>query len=275
MWQELTLLHRETNSRAPALEGSGKLWRTCLREILFLEPGLSHVKAKRGTEAYRFLVEICSGLHSPLFGETEVFGQFRAFRESQNWDPLWESLLDAVELDVRKLRRLHLTDLGSQSYGSLARRHLPAGKPVVVVGAGHLTKELLPWLEGMKVSIAARNPAKAEQELQLPVASLASLVARPPASWIIAAPVSNQDLETLWEVSPAGVVLDFRGEEEFIQPKNAEKYLSLRALFEELEQVKILHENKRSAALAYAQELTQRREQAVVHRPYGWEDAFA
>ncbi len=275
MWQELTLVHRETGSRAKPLCGDGHLWRTCLRELLFLEPGSHAPEGKKGAQAYRLLVEICSGLHSPLFGETEVFGQFRAFRDSKTWDPRWLSLFDAVELDVRKLRREHLTDLGSQSYGSLARRHLPPDKPVVIVGAGRLTKDLLPWLEGFRITVTARNPKKASRELNQPVVSLQELIARPPASWLIAAPISNQDLQTLWEVSPAGTVLDFRGEEEIGPSEHVEKYLSLRALFLELERAKAHHEKIRGHALAYAAELAERREQAVVHRPYGWEDAFA
>ena len=41
------------------------------------------------------------------------------------------------------------------------------------------------------------------------------------------------------------------------------------------ESVRELHTRKRQEALAFASTLSVRRSHAVVHRPYGWEDAFA
>jgi glutamyl-tRNA reductase len=273
MWQELRLVHKNS-SQPVALRGSGLLWKTCLRELLFLDPACtgSGGEVYRGAEAHRFLVEICSGLHSPLFGETEVFGQFRAFRASEDWDARWEELLDAVEEDVRKLRRTHLVDIGSQSYGSLARRHLPDCGPVVIVGGGHLAEELLPWLGKRAVTVAVRDPAKVSFA---PAVSLAELAQeREPAHWLIAAPVSNEQLGGWWKKNPPRAVLDFRGEASF-EGAPAERYYALRTLFSELESVRELHARKRAEALAYAAALSERRAQAVVHRPYGWEDAFA
>jgi glutamyl-tRNA reductase len=287
MWQELVLVHRDSKAGEAPLEGSGQLWRTCLRELLFLDPGAEPLPAPgtlayRGLDAHRALVEICSGLQSPLFGETEVFGQFRAFRETAPLSPVWQSLLSAVEEDVRKLRRKFLTDIGSQSYGSLARRHLPAGSRVVVVGSGRLAKDLLPWLEGMQLTLVARSPEKAlewlpSSALALPLSALASSRADlANAHWVIAAPLPNEELDRYWEKNPAGLVLDFRGDQHFAEtPASASAYLGLRALYRELEAVKQLHERKKKDALAYAAELTKRHEQSVLHRPFGWEDAFA
>jgi glutamyl-tRNA reductase len=226
------------------------------------------------------LVEICSGLHSPLFGETEIFGQFRAFRVAQGaWDSRWNELLDAVEEDVRKVRRTHLVDIGSQSYGSLARRHLPDGEPVVIVGGGHLAQELLPWLGGRDVKVAVRDPAKVKFAVSI---SLGELKTRnvDGAHWLIAAPVTNEQLSDWWEKNPARTVLDFRGETSFeAAPENGRapfaRYYALRALFGELECVRELHTRKRDEALAYVATLSQRRGLTAVHRPYGWEDAFA
>lgn len=287
MWQELALIHRESQAGAEPLPGRGQLWRTCLRELLFLEPGLSleapaGAHLRRGLEAHRALVEICSGLHSPLFGETEVFGQFKAFRDSAPLGPHWESLLDAVEEDVKKLRRRFLTELGSQSYGSLARRHLPSPSRVVLVGSGRLAKEILPWLEGQSMALAARSPEKALEWLPAGTRaiSLSDLRNEDPflrgASWVIAAPLENAELEAFWEANAAHVVLDFRGDQRFAStPARAQAYLGLRALYQELEAVKQLHERKRAEAMKFAAELCARHANAVVHRPFGWEDAFA
>jgi glutamyl-tRNA reductase len=257
MWQELVLVHRDSKAGEKPLQGAGQLWRTCLRELLFLEPGTAprdfeNVQLRSGLDAHRALVEICSGLHSPLFGETEVFGQFKAFRDSHAVDPRWEPLLDAVEEDVRKLRRKFLTDIGSQSYGSLARRHLPAGSRVVVVGSGRLARDLLPWLEGMQITLAARAPEKAAEWLpanvgSLPLSSLlTSREGLAGAHWVVAAPVSNEELTSYWEKNPAGLVLDFRGDQHFSEtPEHAAAYLGLRALYRELEAVKQLHERRK------------------------------
>jgi len=288
MWQELVLVHRDSKAGQKPLEADGQLWRTCLRELLFLTPGTAlktlseDVQMRSGMEAHRALVEICSGLHSPLFGETEVFGQFKSFRETQVVDPRWHSLLDAVEEDVRKLRRKFLTDIGSQSYGSLARRHLPAESRVFVVGSGRLARDLLPWLDGMQVTLAARSPEKASEWLLSNMNSVSLLAlaqghqSHAGAHWVIAAPLANAELEAIWKNNPAGLVLDFRGDQHFTEtPEHAASYLGLRALYGELEAVKQLHERKKREALAFAAELTRRHETSVVHRPYGWEDAFA
>jgi len=288
MWQELVFVHRDSKASSPPLQGPGHLWRTCLRELLFLEPGdvpqlvSEDAQLHGGFEAHRKLVEICSGLQSPLFGETEVFGQFKAFRESQAFHPKWESLLTAVEDDVRKLRRKFLTDLGPQSYGSLARRHLPSGSQVIVVGAGRLARDLMPWLTEMKVRVVARHPEKTADWLPVSASTLglsllnSTIAELAGAHWIVAAPVSNEELESLWSANAPGLVLDFRGDQCFSQtPERASSYLGLRALYQELEAVKQLHERKKKEAISFAHELTKRHEQSVVHRPFGWEDAFA
>jgi glutamyl-tRNA reductase len=275
MWQDLAVAHRKSGTPAPELRGEGPRWKTCLRDLLFAPPGClpSGGELRRGLDAHRFLVEICSGLHSPLFGETEVFGQFRAFRAAQDWHPAWSELLDAVEEDVRKVRRTHLVDIGSQSYGSLARRHLPAGEPVVLVGAGRLALDLLPWLGERPVTVAVRDPAKVSFAHAV---SLEALPEATPAHWLIAAPVANEQLTGWWARRPARLVLDFRGEYSFEgTPPGCERYLALATLYAELESVRELHARKRAEALAYAAGLSRRRAEAVVHRPYGWEDAFA
>jgi glutamyl-tRNA reductase len=220
-------------------------------------------------------VEVCSGLHSPLLGETEIFGQFKAFRDAQVWHSAWDSLFDAVEEDVKKIRRTHLTNLGSQSYGSLTRKRLETGEPVVVVGAGRLAKDILPWLENHPVTLLVRNPAKVEG-WKGPMLSFSEALGSLPhkAAWLIAAPVSNDALETLWLESAPAKVLDFRGEAR-MESCPAPAYYDLTTLFAELELLRSAQAARREQAFKAASLLTRARETSVVHRPYGWEDAFA
>lgn len=278
MWQELSLVHGKPQNAMP----NGLVWKTCLRQIQFLPPGaqygvpVAEGEFFRGTQAHRFLVEVCSGLHSPLMGETEVFGQFRAFRESGIWHPAWIPMLDAVEEDVKKLRRLHLKNIGAQSYGSLARKRVPEGEPVVLIGAGLLAKDLAPWLEKNPVTLLVRNPEKREGWWEkFSVLSFSESENAPTnAHWVIAAPVKNENLVGLWQNRNPGTVLDFRGEEKFSEAPSA-TYFDLAALFGELESVRSGLAARRNLAMDEAAKLSQQREAGVYHRPFGWEDVFA
>lgn len=278
MWQELSLVHSKPRDTICA----GSVWRTCLRQIKFLPPGASYGlpvaegEFFSGIQAHRFLVEICAGLHSPLLGETEVFGQFRAFREAHTWHPAWLPLLDAVEEDVKKLRRQHLKSLGAQSYGSLARKRVPEGEPVVLVGSGLLAKDLIPWLERNPVTLLVRNPSKREgwwsKGTVLSYNESANLPKN--AHWILAAPVKNESMLDLWGDQKIGAVLDFRGESRF-DSCPAAIYFDLSSLFGELESVRSGLAARRASAMEAAFKYSQQREIGVYHRPYGWEDAFA
>jgi glutamyl-tRNA reductase len=277
MWQNLSLIHGKTDTLFPA---SALVWRTCLRQVQFLLPGsvygqpIAGGEIYSGTQAHRFLVEVCAGLHSPLLGETEIFGQFKTFRDQNLWHSAWNSLLDAVEEDVKKIRRNFLTNLGSQSYGSLTRKRLPEGAPVVVVGSGRLAQDILPWLDKKEVTVLARTPAKVIG-WKGKVASFEEVSSLPAdASWIIAAPISNEALRILWLAAAPGTVLDFRGESR-IENCPAPAYFDLTTLFAELELIRTSLATRREQALAAAQQLSATRESVVVHRPYGWEDAFA
>jgi glutamyl-tRNA reductase len=276
MWQELSIVHSKPDSQT----GVDLLWRTCLRQIHFLPPGsiygtpVSKGEFYRGIEVHRFLVEICSGLHSPLLGETEVYGQFRDFRASQKWPQHWNSLLDAVEEDVKKIRRTHLVNLGAQSYGSLARKRIQKELPVIIVGGGRLAEEILPWIDANQKFQGVRNPAKVKQREGVTLFNLEELSFLPKsAQWIIAAPISNSILKDYWRKLDPSLVIDFRGEEKF--DDLSMPYFDLTQLFGELETVRSSLEVKREQAKLAVLDLSKKREAEVLHRPYGWEDVFA
>lgn len=277
MWHELSLIHGKTETLFPA---SALVWRTCLRQVQFLNPGASYGQPiaggelYKGTQAHRFLVEICAGLHSPLLGETEIFGQFKTFRDQSVWHSAWNSLLDAVEEDVKKIRRTFLTNLGSQSYGSLTRKHLPESAPVVLVGSGRLAQDILPWLDKKEVTVLARSPEKVIG-WKGKVASYEEIEALPQnASWIIAAPISNEALQMIWTAAKPGTVLDFRGEAR-VENCPGSAYFDLTTLFAELELIRATLATKREQAMQAVEKISAARDTVVIHRPYGWEDAFA
>src|SRR5437660_360192 len=126
----LAIVNREpTNCEIPP--GSAT-WRTCLREVVF-DDAIEHAPAvSRGDgkfliegEAYRTVLEILCGLQSPMLGETQVMGQFKAFPATLGRDQAWLNRLGQRLLgDAREVRTLHLQGLGSRSYGSAVRRYL-------------------------------------------------------------------------------------------------------------------------------------------------------
>ena len=66
-------------------------------------------------------------------------------------------------IDAKRVRSRHLEGLGSQSYGGMVRQHLKGVPSVLVLGAGQLAEEILPWIVGKTdVAICARNPERAK-----------------------------------------------------------------------------------------------------------------
>ncbi len=207
---KLKLYHQAGgNSLDPLLNADGSVpffkWQTCLRSLvlapddfkgeLLQGAGQEAGEWLEGESAYRRLLEIACGLHSPLVGETEVFGQFKEAvqtRIEMTEQSVRRGSVDAMDVafaatlrqwskalieDVKLVRQKHLLDLGSQSYGSLVRREVrELNKPhIEFLGSGQLANEILPWLlKALKtdetgvpaVAVHARNVAKARARLE-------------------------------------------------------------------------------------------------------------
>ena len=147
----LEIVHREPGTQL--IPAGAPTWRTCLREISFSNGATSDrspsESARRLSEgdAYRVLLEILCGLQSPMVGETQVLGQFKAFLATLGHDQAWLGRLGQRLLgDAREIRTKYLQGLGSRSYGSAVRRHLAACRHAVLIGTGKLAQEVLPFL---------------------------------------------------------------------------------------------------------------------------------
>lgn len=233
-------------------------WQTCLRSLVLVPTDFSHSLISENEDgewledefAYRRLLEIVCGLHSPLVGETEVFGQFKdavqthidSIEASQNsalqiaFASTLRQWAKALIEDVKLVRQKHLLDLGSQSYGSLVRREVrELAKPQIeFLGSGQLATEILPWLmKALKtdevgaavVSVHARNLSKARERLEKatsetiqffgldhgPLVREAAVVNT--RVLIIAAPMSSQDISA-WarDLVHYDLIIDLRGE---------------------------------------------------------------
>jgi glutamyl-tRNA reductase len=264
------------------------VWKTCRRQIFFLNlESMDKVEVKAqdqlfsSVQAQAFLAEILCGLHSPLIGETEVFGQFKSWwkelPDNLDWKIRHQSKIDNLFYLVKNIREKILCGQGSPSYGSLLRRQLGKEENVDVLGAGHLVQEIIPWIqEGRKLRIWCRNPEKVQTlfpELQvLPFSSLEKLS----DCLVIAAPISHGKLDT-WllerKFNKGNKLFDFRVDSTSFMPTGEPQvHWRLNDFFsqsEEYHQAKIeLLSRCRQMIEAWHQE--QERKSQI--RPYGWDD---
>ncbi len=301
MLDELVLIHSKIpgSGRAQPLP-LGLEWKTCLRKIRFLNRSEYWLTAKsispdveiyRGHEAYRFLLEIICGLHSPLLGETEVLGQFRDFCRKAEfpataWGHFLQQLTEDLLSDAKRIRHEHLRNLGSQSYGSLVRRIFLKNNPsLAVLGSGHLVREMLPWLaDQFHVRVFYRSPKPAE-ELQreypqieiVEIQSGQTAWSGPETGLIIAAPLSSEWIEDWVSAQSTSFVktIDLRGESANDPVTVKGELIDLAAFFATLN-----HDRQRAeicvrAAGKEAGRLAERYRHQMQCRPFGWEDLCA
>ena len=272
------------------------LWQTCLRKIAFgASDSMGEIKIEAGDQilagedAYRFCLEVICGLHSPLVGETEVFGQFKNAADS--WvipaGPFgleMRRFIRSIIEDAKKIRSAHLSDLGSQSYGSLLRRELRGVGELTIVGAGHLTGEILPWIskDGIKVKVAVRNlPKTMELQAKFPNAKfvqLGSEAGNLSGALILSAPVT-----AAWTKSWLGdradqikLVADLRGEST-VDPLKLDKarVLGLNEIMSRISSNQKIIARRRDDALEAIEKAVEVRGRSIENRPFGWDDVCA
>lgn len=156
------------------LATTGPLLDTCLRRLACgLAPRPAALPALLdggellvGRAAYRLLLEVATGLRSAVAGETNVFGQLREaisrFQQHGDADEArrLRPLLDQLLRDTREIRQQALQGIGGHSYGSLVRRLLAAGSGdrVLFIGAGELTRSMLPLFRQHETALWNRSP---------------------------------------------------------------------------------------------------------------------
>lgn len=298
MLDELVIIHsKRAADKQPLRLPLGLQWNTCLRQIAILnraELGLtrnlitSGQEVYRAHEAYEFLLQIVCGLHSPIVGETEVMGQFREFSlrtefPTTAWGHFLRQFTNDLLTDAKRIRHQHFRSSGSQSYGSLARRSLKQLSSVTFLGAGQLTKDMLPWLlEHHDVTVANRNLPNAaalrETYPQIKITDLQSETADAgEAALIVAAPLSAEQVAQ-W-VARQSIrfvkILDLRGESATDPLTLTGEVIDLQAFFELLNE-----ERQRAKELAQTAELeiarlAERHLRQMQCRPFGWEDLCA
>lgn len=133
----------------------------------------SQYEIRTAEDAYRFLLQVSTGLASQIRGETDVFGQIKdAWKEFQKTpcetaltlDPWMQRLFE----DTKDIRARFLQNIGSDGYGSLIRKLLkrtaPRGpeEPILLVGAGKIAQSIAPWLLPNEIWIWNRSEKNRE-----------------------------------------------------------------------------------------------------------------
>lgn len=305
------------NALAKIQEGPHFRWETCLRTIAIFPDHMSDVSGDlsdsisgnlellSGEEAYEKLLELICGLHSPILGETEVFGQFKdavqkflaSNTQSDSFDQAFRAWANGLLEDAKLVRRSHLQNLGSQSYGSLVRRELRefGSSAVDILGAGRLVCDILPWISkksdrvANEITVHCRDLVKAHAALNPHIAPGSSLVleslAAPsknknvalPSILLIAAPLTSaQILDWMRKRNVSyQLILDLRAtsNEDFLETERlTQRYLSLDEVFKSIHLAKKALSERRDEALLAVKSRRLARESMALHRPFGWDD---
>jgi glutamyl-tRNA reductase len=294
----LAILHREPEQEierellqtSPLPQAALPVWRTCLREVIFLDESHASFAATAAGQhlteghAYRLLLEILCGLQSPMTGETQVLGQFKSFLASLGKDqPMLSRLGQRLLTDARDVRTRHLQGLGSRSYGSAVRRDLAGCSQAVVIGTGKLTAEVLPFLADAGRAVdqwgRAESADRHEGVRYCPLATIDSVdTSELPTALIIAAPVPADVVERV-AAKYVGLlrVIDLRADVGS-RPLTFDAHVEVISLQDLFARMHTAQESAVPHIEAARQEIAWRTRQYELRdetRPFGWDDLCA
>lgn len=295
MFSKWGLIHRSGHGQKLEDLRPGLMWKTCLRQICIVPDvhNLSELAAEddlilEGERAYGFLLAVICGLHSPLAGETEVLGQFKEFCAQVDWQQqpdlaFFREISQQLIIDAKRVRTEYLNGLGSQSYGSLARRWMAGLDHIHILGAGRLIQDILPWIAKSKtqVSLYVRNPEKTMQadwfQAFAEKVEVRELSQHSPESGgvIIGAPLSAREIENWLDSAAIELILDLRGDSEEDRISSRYRVQNLKKAFAEIKSNKGTIERVKVRAFAEIQSLAAEKLQSQKVRPFGWDDICA
>lgn len=302
--EDILLVHRKSNINFDEgfdeLFAEAAIFGTCIRKMLFCDEAdlLAYQEALRpedqilrGEKAISFLLEILCGLHSPIIGETQVFGQFKQFVDDRKklGDILFgdhQKWLNFIMAEVKKVRTEHIVGLGSQSYGSLIRRNTKDLDSVAICGSGQLALEILPWLAHKKsIQMICRDPSKLQafehkyENLKVDTYNNAFIHGE---ALVIAAPITDERIVELLNKQDTRpkYIYDLRGEENQLQEIIASQfshitYTGLHKFFAEIEETKKDTTLKLEAVKQVLLEKAIAFKNRTELRPLGWDDICA
>ena len=292
MLDNLLLVHHKKTKKQPVFNELGSKWlgwETCLRAIGFSHGAMikndseipEGAELYQGPNAYSFALEVICGLHSPMVGETEVYGQFKELLDTAYQHHQYKPLVQWLEMlnsDAKQVRRLYLKNLGSFSYGSVLRRKCRDHQELHFIGAGSFVKELLPWVAktDKTITIYARSVERAKNQLsefldRIEVKALSSDLRISSGGVVVCAPIKAKTLLPILGSEQISVI-DLRGESRHDGLQLNSSVYSLDEMFEEIKLTQKTAKNKIQSAKKLIQQLALEKNNMMLHRPYGWHD---
>lgn len=230
-----------------------------------------------GFDAYRFLLEVVSGLRSKLFGESEIQAQFRdRFREENtcgsNFATSLLRLRDQILEQTKQIRSKYLTGIGRQTYGSVCESYLHNHKEVTLLGTGKLVDSILPYLisKHKQVRVIGRNQNRLDELSQLyPITTYHWEDYKPGKEAIV---IASSFLPYNWNemIQNSSLILDFREHTEGSHGYN--HYIPLSQILNDLQETDEQIQNVKMDLQYFLTELTREREEEQIHILNGWED---
>ncbi|RHX84072.1 glutamyl-tRNA reductase [Leptospira stimsonii] len=285
MWSTLRVYHSTQKDREMIENPDSFSWMTCMRTIWIADSRIhggpsflpSTLEVYSGYEGYRFLLEVISGLHSRLLGETEVLAQFRdKFKNSSlpssAFGEYLARLRDSLIQDSRTIRSRYLQNIGEQSYGGLANKYLKDASQVTLLGTGQLSEKILPWMKSRNVTLVGRNKARLEElSAMFEVDSKLLNDWKPDSSAIVvAAPLDLTPF--LDRIQPGTLIVDFR--EVPLEKKLPEtiQSVSFAAMLDSLRETEERALQIRERIQPALDEIVEERELEAQQFIFGWED---
>ncbi len=290
MWASLIIFHNNKSNRFKGSVEGLVDWHTCMRSVYIgdqrLIPNsayysLSEYEIFTGYKAYSILLEIVSGIRSKLFGESEIQFQFndRFSKKNLLHSPFSESILklkNHILEHVKQIRSEYIKGKGRLTYGGIADSLLPGNINLAILGTGQLAESMIIHLmkKNRNVKIIGRNTERLQFLNQKFNISTIDYNNFQPSfhSIIIANPFLPENL--ISQLSDSSIVLDFRGDDsikENLLP-NKISYFSFQSILNKIQATKENEEFLKSKIISRIQELTEERENEVLHNPNGWED---
>lgn len=265
------------------------VWETCLRKIIFAENAdpiftsqKNHLELFEDENALIFILEVLCGLQSKVIGETEIFGQFKNFIETEQAQKISffknKQFVQFLFQQVKEIRDKYITQLGVNSYGSMIRKICQNENQISLIGYGQLAQKILPWISSnRKIKIHVRDKSKYQNQENVEFLNLFEKDFF--STVIVAAPLKTENLTSLIDLVKAVYkIVDCRsieGQDRSIKNTslvhNAE-IVDLNDLFANAE----AKQQKMQTLLPVIQQEIKNRVQAYImkshHRPQGWED---
>jgi glutamyl-tRNA reductase len=289
MWSSLVVLHTNSEDRKELELDQFFSWHTCMRSIYVGDsrlvsftdlPHLSNYSIYTGYHAYRFLLEVSSGIHSKLFGESEIQSQFRDRFAPANLKeiPVLSSYLlklrDQILEQSRAIRSEFFTGHGRQTYGGIADSILPSDESVALLGTGNLSESMITHLKkkNRNLTVVGRNSEKLKELREKFDIETSFWEDYTPGKdhIVIAAPVDIQDW--LGRFSRTKKILDFRGEGRLSCNNQNIDYTDFQEIIGYIKDTEDKLESIRGEIHGFIDDLVQTREEEQYHMPHGWED---